>query len=187
MQKSELDIPVDDLDCWARYPKHRWVYETSRLLDSQNIKWSPVETAEYSIHLDHLSITGNNQQYRSGSIYVQPFAGRHLITEVYVIKGEIKHIRHFNPETGEQLPELVGELELRINAFVSLYFTKFSGVFTCHSSGQCLYKLSLRPQSELGQKDTIETTKLIKRLFRKNSQVSLNGLADRATQEVHAS
>ena len=40
---QELDIPKDDIECWTRYPKYRWVYELSRLLDSQHIRWSLFE------------------------------------------------------------------------------------------------------------------------------------------------
>lgn len=42
---KEIDFPQDDVECWDRYPKHRWVYDLSRLLDTQNIKWSPFETS----------------------------------------------------------------------------------------------------------------------------------------------
>jgi len=186
-KKPELDIPVDDLDAWARYPKHRWVYEASRLLDAQNIKWSPVETAEYSTEFDNLVLYSDGRNHQSGKIYIQEPVGRTLFSEVYLVKGEIKHIRHIDPKTGEQLPDLIGELELRISAFVSLYFTRFSGVISCHSHGSSLYRIKLRLCSELGLKDTIETNKLTKRIYRKNTNLSLNGLTDRAAQEAHAS
>jgi len=41
---SNIDIPKDDIECWQRYTKHRWVYDLSRLLDIQNIAWSPYKS-----------------------------------------------------------------------------------------------------------------------------------------------
>jgi len=39
-QSIDIKIPLNDVDCWYLYPKHNWVYDASRLFDSQNIKWS---------------------------------------------------------------------------------------------------------------------------------------------------
>jgi hypothetical protein len=186
-KKNDLDIPTDDLDSWARYPRHRWVYEASRLLDAQNIKWSPVPSEQFGFAFDNLSIKTDQTTHCSGKIYLEHPSGRPLYSEVYISRGEIKFIRHVDPKTGENLTELTGGTDLRINAIVSLYFAKFSGVITCHLVGDFIYRIYLRPQPELGLKETVETLRISKKIFRKTDSYQILGLSDQALQQAHAS
>lgn len=185
---NELDIPRDDAECWERYPKHRWVYELSRLLDSQNIKWSPFETASMNTQESAISLyTCAPVNMQTGSIFIKKPEGERLISEVYIAKGEVKLIRHINPESGEELPTLVGEIELRLNAFVTLYFTRFTGVISAETRGHDIYRIQLRPHSELSEEINQEIIKLTKRLYRKTDLSHVNGLTDRALHDTLAS
>lgn len=186
-ETTELDIPADDIDCWNRYPKHRWVYDLSRLLDAQNIKWSPYKTDEFDtrqVNMQMYSVDGLSID--PGFIYTKEITGRQLFTEVYIAKGEIKLMRHIDPVSGEELPTLQGEIELRLNAFVTLYFTKFSGVISVKTHSNDIYGIQLRPYRELGLTTNIDVSKLTKRLY-KRSDSSLLGLADRSFHATIAS
>jgi len=165
-ETQELDIPKDDIECWERYPKHRWVYELSRLLDSQNIKWSPYELdglpdKESNIKLD------TSKTLHPGFIYMKKLEGPHLFTEVYIIKGEIKFIRHVQLRSQEELPDINGEVELRINAFVSLYFQKFTGVLGIETFSNEIYHIQLRSYLSIMDDTNQEVIKLIKRIYKK--------------------
>jgi len=184
---SELDIPKDDIDCWERYPKHRWVYDLSRLLDAQHIGWSPYEVPMYPHRELNMRLESELPIIRQpGFIYTKTPEGDHLTSEVYIAKGEIKLIRHFDSKTGKELPNLVGEVELRLNAFVTLHFAKFTGVTTCETHGHDIYRIQLRAYSDLSLTTDSEINKLTKRIY-KRTEITLNGLTDRILHESLAS
>src|SRR5271165_5157704 len=130
----DLDIPKDDIDCWDRYPKHRWIYDLSRLLDAQNIRWSPYKTNEFQRKTDNLNLW-TDKIITPGAIYIKEPTGNFTITEMYIIKGEIKLIRHIDPISQKGLDTVQGEVELRLNAFSTLYFQKFTGVINTETFG----------------------------------------------------
>lgn len=183
---QELDIPVDDIDCWERYPKHRWVYDLSRLLDSQNIKWSPFE--QHDLHREiNIQFYSKKPVIRQpGFIYIKKPEGRRLFTECYISKGEIKLMRHIDPETEKELIGLVGEVELRLSAFITLYFSKFTGVITTETYGSDIYRVRLKPHSELSLEENSNISKIAKRIYKKN-EVILSGPSDRALHNELAS
>jgi hypothetical protein len=184
---SELDIPKDDVDCWERYPKHRWVYDLSRLLDAQHISWSPYEVSMYPYRELNMRLESELPIIRQpGFIYTKTPEGDHLTSEVYIAKGEIKLIRHLDSKTGKELPNLVGEVELRLNAFVTLHFAKFTGVITCETHGHDIYRIQLRAYSDLSLTTDSEIIKLTKRIY-KRTETTLNGLTDRILHESLAS
>ena len=183
---QELDIPLDDIECWEKYPKHRWVYELSRLLDAQNIKWYPYEVPGYdrelNIELESLSLALR----QPGFIYIKKPDGLHFFTEIYITKGEIRFMRHIDPTTNKELPSLNGEVELRLNAFVTLYFQKFTGVMCAETFSNEIFKIKLRPYVGISKDTNQEVVKLAKRIYKKND-VTVIGLADRTSHEILAS
>ena len=190
MQKKidiqDLDIPKDDIECWDRYPKHRWVYDLSRLLDAQNIKWSPFETLPMLVTNMFLE-TDQNVAYIPSYIYIAPPVGKQILTEVYITKGEIKHMRHVDKLTSTLISESVGAVELRISAFVSIHFQKFTGVISVETVGSDIYSIRLKPLSGLALEANAEIAKLIKRIYKKNDVVHISGLADQLLHESVAS
>lgn len=180
----DFDIPIDDIECWERYPKHRWVYERSRLFDAQNIKWSPYDVEflpdrELNIEMQ----TSRTIIRQPGYIYTKKAAGQKMFTELYIIKGEIKLMRHINHKTGEELPALIGEVELRLNAFVTLYFQKFTGVVGVETYTNEIYRIQLRPHVDISNETNQEVVKLAKRIYKK-SDATVIGLTDRAIHEA---
>lgn len=185
-ERLELDIPLDDIDCWNRYPKHRWVYDMSRLLDSQNIKWSPFECEDLPDRELNMELLTNNTVIKQpGFIYVDLPKTHALFSEIYIIRGEIKHLKHVDAHAWSDMQSPSGALDIRLNAFVSIHFAKFTGVLSTKSYGTNIYMCKLRPWNT----STDSTTeKLIARIYRKQNNVSSsNGLSDRVLQEIVAS
>lgn len=183
----ELDIPQDDIECWHRYPKHRWVYDLGRLLDAQNIKWSLYPTDDFTNRVINVSLfSAEGISIDPGYIYTKEISGTQLLTEVYITKGEIRLMQHIDPKTGKEMPTLHGEIELRLNAFITLYFTKFTGVISVETTGNDIYRIQLRPSREFALIDNVEVIKLTKRLY-KRSDSTLVGLADRSFHATIAS
>lgn len=164
----ELDIPKDDIECWERYPKHHWVYDLSRLLDAQSIKWSPFSDDRFPDREINMILASNKAVVRQpGFIYTNRSNGRHMFTELYITKGEIKLMRHIDPETNTELDDLIGEVELRINAFSTLYFQKFTGVITLETYGNEIVRVCLKPHDAIIQETNQEVIKLLKRIYKK--------------------
>jgi len=176
-QIQDLDIPIDDIECWDRYPKYRWVYDISRLLDAQNIKWSPFNIHPMMITNMYFD-TEKDVAYVPAYIYINDPVGKQYITEVYITKGEIKHMRYICKSTGIVATEDVGGIELRISAFVSIHFQKFTGVISVETIGSDIYAIRLRPMSELVLVPNAEVSKLLKRIYKKNDISQVTGLTD---------
>lgn len=192
MQKKteihDLEIPQDDIECWERYPKHHWVYDLSRLLDAQNIKWSPFRVDGLADQVPNLYLKSNNNiAYMPGRIFISNATGRQLYTEAYIIKGEIKYIRYFCNSTKKIITEDVGNIELRINAFVSIHFQKFTGVISAETIGTDIYSIRLRPLPELALVANTEVSKIIKEIYKKNDIEHITGLTDHLLHETIAS
>lgn len=181
-----LDIPVDDYECWNRYPRHRWVYDLSRLLDAQNLKWSPFEENGLQREINYKFYTKSPIIRQPGYIYIEPPNGEYLVTEVYILRGEIKLMRHINPVTKKSLSALTGNIEIRINAFVSLYFSKFTGVVSIETVGNQIYRISLRPFIDLQEEEDIEVIKNAKRVYKKYD-ILLSGPSDQVLRKEIAS
>jgi hypothetical protein len=182
IENTELDAPVDDLDCWMRYPKHRWVYDFSRLLDSQNIFWSPFPDNNLDYSRANIELLQqDNTRISNGYVWTKKPEGTNILSEVYLVKGEIKKIRQMDPESGQLLDNSVGEIELKINAFVNIYFGKFTGILSITTIGNFIFQVSLRrlPNST---STSAELLKLISRIYKKPNLI-LNGLTDRDLQE----
>lgn len=136
VETQDLDIPKDDIDCWEKYPKHRWVYDLSRLLDAQNIKWSPFATDTLHDRAVNMFLETKNQiAYVPAWIYINNPIGIQILSEVYITKGEIKYMRHLDKLSKQDMLDLVGTTELRISAFVSMHFQKFTGIISIETIG----------------------------------------------------
>lgn len=179
IETHNLNIPKDDIDCWGRYPKHRWVYDLSRLLDAQHIEWSPFFTNSLQHKEVNMDLNSYKDiEYTPAYIYINELIGDTVYSEVYIIKGEVKLIKHLDNQ------ELIGDLELRINAFVSIYFQKFNGVITIKSVANTIRSVHLYPYTDMCTNS--ELMRLTKRIYKK-IDISLNGLTDQVIRESIAS
>lgn len=165
---TELDIPTDDIEAWERYPKHHWVYDLSRLLDAQNIKWSPYRTDELDTKMSNMKLESKKPiSFHPSVIYVKALQGQEVITEAYITKGEIRFFRHIDKATKKEITTEIGEVELRLNAFVTLHFQKFTGVVTADFVGHDIYSIRLRPYNSVVEDTNQEILRLKKRIYKK--------------------
>ena len=172
IKTNEVELPTTDLECWDKYPKHHWVYDMSRLLDAQNIKWSPLKTdkfnqAELNLKLN-IYYEKQDDESTAGYIFIAPPSGVRRLNEVYIVKGEIKLIQHLDPDTLAVSPGTIGEVELRLNAFITLYFQKFTGVICAETYQNNIYRMSLRPLHHIDLNTTTDANKLIKKIYKKH-------------------
>jgi hypothetical protein len=186
LETQEIDMPIDDIECWYRYPKHRWVYDMSRLLDVQNIKWSPFDVPGTTQEIIMELYSTDPIIKQPGYIYISLPRVDEMITEVYITKGEIKLIRHIDPNTNKELPGLIGGIELKLNAFVTLHFSKFTGVISVRTSGIEIHRIQLRPYAFMVNDTNAEAFRLKKRIY-KRTNIIVSGPADQALHESIAS
>jgi hypothetical protein len=128
--------------------------------------------------------TDKDVAYIPAYIYINTPVGKQHITEVYIAKGEIKHIRYICKSTKAVVTEDVGDIELRISAFISIHFQKFTGVISVET---IIYAIRLRPTPELALVANTDIAKLIKRIYKKNDLVHVIGLTDHLLHETIAS
>jgi len=182
---QDLNIPIDDFECWERYPKHRWVYDLSKLLDAQHVEWYPFEN---NIFKDTaVNMYFESEQHRicnAGTIFINKPKGIHIVTEVYISKGEIKLSRYFDKLTDIEICEFIGNIELRINAFISIHFQKFSGIVAIETIGNDIVSIRLRPHSDITANS--DAMRIAKRIYKK-TDITLIGLTDQVIRETIAS
>jgi len=154
--ETTVDIPLDDKTAWKMYPNNNWVYSTSRLLEMQNISWSPFYQNGFDHMLNEFCLDDTNKLEESpmavstlpGKIFVRPMHGDVLTTVVAVLKGEIKwaahHVLDSSINKNVVLQDLRGDVELRISALTTLHFRKFAGVITVDSIGHDIIATKLR-------------------------------------------
>ena len=164
--ETMADIPLTDQAAWALYPKHRWVYSTSRLLELQNIEWSLFYSDAFCSSLEELggkrdytdqeSWAGILQESETmpGTIFTKPMDGDVLTTDAVIMKGELKWLAHHTHCIKESKNHLVvgkkvladirGELDLRISALTRMHFQKFTGVISVDTIGNVIVGVRLR-------------------------------------------
>lgn len=138
--ETNIDIPLNDEVAYKLYPKYNWVYSTSRLLDFQNITWTPFGGGEFTLMHSEFPVTGGG-----GAIYTKPMPGDKLTTDIAIMKGSIKWAKHHNVVDGEKqvLDELRGDIELRISALATMHFRKFAGVISVDTIGNAIVGVRL--------------------------------------------
>ena len=168
IEVDKLNIPNDDLDCWKTYPKHRWVFDLSRLLDIQHIEWSPFKTETLKDTVGNMYFNTTKEVNISTSIiYINNPVGKHISTEIYLLKGEIKLLRHIDAQLNSISSENTGNIELKINAFISLHFQKFTGIISIDSINNIIMLVRLKAYANLQETTDNQIIKLINRIYKK--------------------
>ncbi len=104
--KCPINIPINDLDAWQRYPKYRWIYNKILLCEFQNIKCAPMPilptkfpvilkpiTNLYGMGLNMAKINNKEEFYEhwySNNFWMEFFEGEQLSYDIIVLKGKIK-------------------------------------------------------------------------------------------------
>ena len=103
--KCDIDVPINDLDAWTKYPDYRWVYNKIMLCKYQNIDHAPmpIKPPKYPVILKPIiNLYGmglnikkiNNDKDFSDSWYSNDFwmeflEGVHLSWDIIILKGDI--------------------------------------------------------------------------------------------------
>lgn len=136
---------LTDTQAWSQYPALNWLYNTTRLLDMQNIHWQPFSD---ETHTQRLPVFNLGELPESAHIYVEPLAGDDSITTVVLVKGAIQwQCVHQQDHTVIDQPS--GDHQLRISGFCAMYLKKHTGIVTLHTTGTVLTAVNLRLRSEL--------------------------------------
>lgn len=154
-------IPAQNRDTWTIYPQYITTQQTSMLFDFQHIEWLPYETDRFTVEHPAFNVEGY-----PGSIYTAAFAGDHLDTYVAINKGELKWIAHAPHGTYDFEDDVRGSLELRIGAFITTVYKKFSGIVSFESYGENIVAISMSISSDLiTSLNDDDLVKNIKRLY----------------------
>jgi hypothetical protein len=165
MDTIETDIPLNDIECWERYPKHRWVYDLSRLLDAQNIDWSLYKTQSLTHSAICIDIDTDIEIFPA-HIFIKEPTGDKILTELCIVKGEIKYSRSLDISS-KSFVSINGNIELQIAAFISMYFQKYSGIISMTTIGSHIYSISLKSSALMPAETNAEVIKLLKKIYRK--------------------
>lgn len=179
------DIPMDDIECYERYLKLNWVYDTGRLLDSQKISWSPYSTLDKTHYIPSsmldqelfpvVNVEGSVHKKELGAIFIEKPEGPRVFTDVILQKGDIKWMKSHN---GGFIDENLGDVDLRIQAFIVLYFKRFNGCISFETIGNQIYACHLRPTVSIVESYPEEAKVLLKKVYNKRKvNESIKGIA----------
>lgn len=170
---SKYNVPATDTECWNKYPKYRWLFETSKLFEAQNKKWSFVKDSKFNCVYQTSSFdrpfTSMFLKYSStatlGELYVQDADNTDTMhTDVVIRKGEITWFKHH--KYNSFIDEINAEVELRISAFIIMNFAKWNGVLSIKTISNEIYAVKCMPSNMLTQypEKVIEQLKKIYKL-----------------------
>ena len=165
MNISDYKIPQTDQECWEQYPKYNWVYNRTRLFEVQHILWSPFKTS-----ICHNSLPIFTMLATDSIMYSTLNTDDNTYhTETIIQNGDLKWLCHF--EHGEPLENIIGEIDLRINAFVTLYLQKFTGGVSFRTISNQISEIYLRPSYYQSTSYPEVATKLLKKVYKKKVSI----------------
>lgn len=167
MDKKTFDIIHSSLPdskemAWIKYPNLNWVYNTSRLLDFQEIEWYPffiesvTNTAilNTSLYSDTIEVfNGNSIKWCQNDIeYIFlpkdiDMTTEHHKVDIIVHKGQpVKEIYYIETDEGEILDATTapGEIELKFRSLIAWHFDKFCGVISIEYSNNMMLSVDLK-------------------------------------------
>jgi hypothetical protein len=133
------------------------------------LSWAPFPTEAFTHGIEIFMYDKKikfSSENLSSLVYVSPPTGKLVTTEVIIHKGEIKWLGHItSPNTISE--SITGDIDLCINAFVTLYFKKFTGIISVDTIGHYIYAVRLRPTHSMGSFYSEEAQKILKKIFKK--------------------
>lgn len=168
------NAPLSDFEAWERYPKYNWIYETSKILSSQNIPWS-IYKGDFNTMISSVSygneviITDTSDikspvYFMEGYIFTKKLSGQRTSAYIAVSKGEVKGEVHFDNEDNI-IREPCGDLKLKISAVVAMNFSKYSGLVRFDSIGKDIISGSLAVDISMFSYFPEEWDKKLNRLY----------------------
>lgn len=165
---DDVNIPTDDPDCWAWFPKERWVYDKLKVAESQGMVCGPhgVPPPAYPVfskpvmNLKGMGIGSRilksqadyDHNYSPGHFWMPLLQGPHVSTDCAVEQGEIKWSRHatgkawvsgmFDYWTIHAEPS--PELEAYIGHWATKHMAGYTGMLNFETIGGRIIEVHLR-------------------------------------------
>lgn len=106
--ECDIDIPINDIDAWNKYPEYNYLYNKMELCKYQNIKSSPMPIIPdnypviikpiinlYGMGLNIKKINNINQfndNWLNNNFWMEYLDGEHLSYDLIILKGEIRKV-----------------------------------------------------------------------------------------------
>jgi len=165
---ADVRIPTEDVDAYAWYPEHRWVYDKLRIASSQGLACAPhgVHPARFPVFSKPITnlrgmgvgsrVLADLADYRRhmtpGHLWMTLLAGDHVSTDIAVLAGRTRWWRH-----SRGTPAVDGtfdywtieadgrpELETYIDAWISRYLVGYTGMLNLETIGGRIIDAHLR-------------------------------------------
>jgi hypothetical protein len=166
--ETPANIPTEDCDAWLWNPPHRWVYDKLAMALSQSLDAGPHGTppprfpvfSKPIINLKGMGVGSRvlqseadyHQHYAPGHFWMTLLEGRHVSSDIAVVKGEPCWWRHvtgkpagegtFNYWIVHAAPE--PELEARCGAWVRRHLAGYTGMLNLETIGGTIIEVHLR-------------------------------------------
>jgi hypothetical protein len=107
---DDVNVPTEDGDAWRWYPEYKWVYNKLAVAESQNLACAPhgIDPDTFPVFSKPIynmrgmgagsgvlrTLKEYRQRQRPGHMWMQMLQGEHVSTDVAVVEGEPKWLRH---------------------------------------------------------------------------------------------
>ena len=166
--KTAANIPTEDSDAWQWYPAHRWVYDKLAVAVSQGLAAGPHGTLPPSfpifskpiVNLRGMSVGSrvlNSQaeydaHYAPGHFWMVLLQGRHVSSDLAVVKGEPRWWRHVTGKpVGEGMfdywivhAEPDAAIETQCGEWIKKHLAGYSGMLNLETIGEKIIETHLR-------------------------------------------
>jgi len=166
--KTAANIPTEDSDAWQWYPAHRWVYDKLAVAVSQGLAAGPHGTSPPNfpvfskpiVNLRGMSVGSrvlNSQaeydaHYAPGHFWMVLLQGRHVSSDVAVVKGEPRWWRHVTGKpVGEGMfdywivhAEPDAAIETQCGEWIKKHLAGYSGMINLETIGEKIIETHLR-------------------------------------------
>jgi hypothetical protein len=165
---TAAQIPTEDSDAWQWNPRHRWVYDKLQVALSQNLDAGPHGTAPprfpvFSKPIINLRGMGVGSRlvnspaeyeasFTPGHFWMTLLSGRHVSSDVAVVKGEPRWWGHvtgkpagqgtFDYWTVHARPE--SEIETRCGGWIGGHLGDYTGMLNLETIGGTIIEAHLR-------------------------------------------
>lgn len=154
------DIPKTDIEAYLKYPKLQSVYQIRNLLELQKVHCSLInENAEqwqvpdFSFDFSRILIRQPPNNIKSnfllGYFFSEPLKGDSFHADVAILKGNVMWSQSFayTPELTLIDKEISGNLDLKLNALVTMLLHKFTGLIEIEIKGEVIVCIHLKPRA----------------------------------------
>jgi hypothetical protein len=166
--QTSANIPTEDSDAWLWYPAHRWVYNKLEIALSQNVAAGPHGTpppgypvfSKPIINLKGMSVGSrvlySAEEYESfyapGHMWVTLLEGRHVSSDVAVVRGDPQWWRHATGKpAGEGTfdywwvhAEPDNDIEANCGQWIRRHLADYTGMINLETIGGVIIEVHLR-------------------------------------------